>query len=521
MVCNGSLLHGPVLLRGVYNKREQLTKSQPGYAAANPTGIRIGPVKFAVQCGFSSQLSRSTLCAHTGRRSIVPAPKAAATAVTAQRLTKEDCVGYLVKGCSPPNQWKIGTEHEKLPILEGKHKRAGYDEIRHILEGLRDRFGWQPITEKGKIIGCSLNGQSVTLEPGGQFELSGATLGTIQETCQELGSHLFQVKLLAEEVGVRFLSMGFDALSEDNGDIPVMPKDRYSIMRKYMPSVGSLGLHMMMRSCTIQVNLDFENEADMVQMARIGIALQPIATALFANSPFRNGKPTGFLSYRSRVYLDTDNDRCGILPFVFDEDFGFERYADYVMDVPMYFVYRDGEYISAAGQSWRDFMEGRLPALPGEFPTMDDWEIHLTTVFPEIRLKKYLEMRGADGGPWEHICALPALWVGLFYNKDAQKEAAALISDWTLEEMEYMRREVPRLALKTPFRDGTIQDVAKKVLEISRKGLVARGHNEELFLAPIERIAQSGMTLADDMLAKYEGEWNGSVKATYEKNYQY
>jgi len=310
-------------------------------------------------------------------------------------------------------------------------------------------------------------------------------------------------------------------LSKDNGDIPVMPKDRYGIMRKYMPTVGSLGLHMMMRSCTIQVNLDFENEADMVQMARIGIALQPIATALFANSPLRNGEPTGFLSYRSRVYLNTDDDRCGILPFVFDEDFGFQRYADYVMDVPMYFVYRDGQYISAAGQSWRAFMEGKLPALPGEFPTMDDWEIHLTTVFPEIRLKKYLEMRGADGGPYDHICALPALWVGLYYCKDSQREAAALISDWTLEEMHHMRREVPRLALKTPFRDGTIQDVAKRVLEISRRGLLARGHKEEQYLAPIERIAESGVTLADAMLAKYEADWGSSAEPAYAKDYQF
>eukprot|EP00208_Stichococcus_sp_RCC1054_P003230 CAMPEP_0206138460 /NCGR_PEP_ID=MMETSP1473-20131121/3343_1 /ASSEMBLY_ACC=CAM_ASM_001109 /TAXON_ID=1461547 /ORGANISM="Stichococcus sp, Strain RCC1054" /LENGTH=446 /DNA_ID=CAMNT_0053531905 /DNA_START=453 /DNA_END=1793 /DNA_ORIENTATION=+ len=445
---------------------------------------------------------------------------AAATEAPTKRLTKQDLVDYLASGCSPKEDWRIGTEHEKLAVMDGTTRRADYSAIRYILEGLRDRFGWNPIEEAGQIIGCELDGQSVTLEPGGQFELSGAPVRTLPQTCQEVGSHLFQVKTLAKEAGVQFLTVGFDPLSAKE-DVPIMPKARYDIMRAYMPTVGTLGLDMMLRSCTIQVNLDFEDEADMVQMARLGIALQPIATALFANSPFRDGKPTGYLSWRSHVWTDTDNDRCGILPFVFDDDFGFERYAEFAMDVPMYFVYRGGEYVSAAGQSWRDFMEGKLPALPGDYPNIKDWETHLTTIFPEIRLKRYLEMRGADGGPWEHICALPALWVGIFYDKHSQAEAAKLISDWTLEEMLQMREEVPRLALKAPFRGGTVQDIALKVLDISRRGLASRGHKEEQYLAPIQRIADSGVTLAEHMLQRYDGEWSQSVDPVFGPDYQY
>jgi glutamate--cysteine ligase len=439
----------------------------------------------------------------------------------AKRLTKQDLVDYLGSGCSPPDEWRIGTEHEKLAIKAGTTQRAGYEEIRHILQGLVDRFGWRPITESGKIIGCELDGQSVTLEPGGQFELSGAPVSTLHQTCAEVNQHLYQVKTLADEVGVRFLTIGFDPRSATE-EVPIMPKARYDIMRAYMPTVGSLGLDMMLRSTTIQVNVDFEDEADMVQMARLGIALQPIATALFANSPFRDGKPTGYLSWRSHVWTDTDPDRCGILPFIFDEDFGFERYAEYALDVPMYFVNREGRYISAAGQSFRDFMEGKLPALPGDYPSLKDWETHLTTIFPEIRLKRYLEMRGADGGPWTNICALPALWVGIFYDKGAQAEAAQLVADWTLQDMADMREQVPRLALKTPFRDGTIQDVAKQVLAISRRGLQARGNAEEKFLAPLEAIAESGVTLAEQMLQRYEGGWGGDVSHAYdESDFQY
>ena len=285
-------------------------------------------------------------------------------------------------------QFRIGTEHEKLGYDLSTKRRLSYEQIKSILEGLEERYGWERIVENGNIIGVKQSGQSVTLEPGGQFELSGATLESIHQTCAEVNSHLYQVKSISEEIGVGFLGTGFDPKWKYE-DVPMMPKERYNIMKEYMPTRGTLGRDMMFRSCTIQVNLDFESEQDMIEKFRIGIALQPVATALFANSPFKEGKPTGFTSWRSHVWTDTDPDRCGTLPFVFDDDFGFEKYVDYVLDVPMYFVYRDGKYINVAGQSFRDFMEGKLPGLEGEFPTMDDWESHLTTVFPEVRLKRF------------------------------------------------------------------------------------------------------------------------------------
>lgn len=323
-----------------------------------------------------------------------------------------------------------------------------------------------------------------------------------------------QVRSVAEELGLAFLGAGFDP-KWSNADVPAMPKARYAIMRRYMPTVGSLGLDMMFRSCTVQVNLDFESEADMVQKFRIGLALQPVATALFANSPFRDGEPTGFLSWRSHVWTDVDADRCGTLPFVFEDDFGFARYVDFALDVPMYFVYRDGQYHDVAGQSFRAFMAGELPSLPGERATLADWEAHLTTIFPEVRLKRFLEMRGADGGPWRLICALPALWVGLLYDARAQAEAAALVADWTQPEREALRVDVARLGLKAPFRGGTVQDIALKVLDIAARGLEARGLGEGKYLKELRAIAESGVTPAERLLEMYEGEWGRSVDGYY------
>jgi len=374
--------------------------------------------------------------------------------------------------------------------------------------------------EGSDIIGLQSNGQSVTLEPGGQFELSGATLETLHQTCAEVNSHLYQVRSISEELGIAFLGAGFDPKWKFE-DVSRMPKERYKIMRDYMPTRGSLGLDMMFRSCTIQVNLDFESEADMAEKFRIGIALQPVATALFANSPFKEGKPTGYKSWRSHVWEDTDPDRCGTLPFVFDRNFGFERYVDYVLDVPMYFLYRNGIYHNVAGQSFRDFMAGKLPGMEGEYPTMADWESHLTTVFPEVRLKKFLEMRGADGGPWRLICALPALWVGLLYDSQAQAEAAALIEDMTAAEREYLRAEVPRLGLATPYRSGTVQDLAKQVLGILKRGLERRGREEGKYLNELEEIAESGVSQADLLLSLYHGEWKGSVDPYYSPEFSY
>ncbi|MCW8836216.1 MAG: glutamate--cysteine ligase, partial [Rhodospirillales bacterium] len=421
---------------------------------------------------------------------------------------RRQLVEHLESGCKPKDQWRIGTEHEKFAYRLSDLRPLDYEGpngIRKVLEGMT-RFGWEPVIENGLPI--ALRGEdlsTVTLEPGGQLELSGAPLESIHQTCKEVGRHLNQVKEVAHELQVGFLGLGYQP-KWPVGEVPWMPKGRYKIMQAYMPKKGSMGLDMMLNTCTVQVNLDFASEADMIRKFRISLALQPIATALFANSPFTNGKPNGFKSYRSHVWTDTDPDRCGTLPMVFEDGFGFERYADFMLDVPMYFVYRDGRYIDASGQSFRDFMAGKLPALPGEYPLMSDWADHLTTVFTEVRLKKYLEMRGADGGPWGRLCALPALWVGLLYDDKAMDEAWEMVKNWTTEEHTYLRDEVPRHALHTPFREGTVQDLALDMLDISHDGLRRRaalnavGQDESYFLNPLFRIAESGQSPADDLL---------------------
>lgn len=441
---------------------------------------------------------------------------------------KQQLADYLASGCKPPEDWRIGTEHEKFVFHRENLKPLAYDEpngIRKILEGLMT-FGWQPVMEGEHIIALKQDDKSsVSLEPAGQLELSGAPLETIHQTCKEVGTHLQQVKKLASEMNIGFLGLGYNPKWPQE-TMPWMPKGRYKIMQKYMPKKGKFGLHMMQNTCTVQVNLDFCSEQKMIQMFKISLALQPIATALFANSPFRDGKPTGFLSYRSHMWTDTDNDRCGMLPFVFEDGFGFERYVDYMLDVPMYFVYRGGQYLDASGQSFRDFMDGKLPALPGERPTIKDWEDHLSTAFPEVRLKKFLEMRGADGGPWNRLCALPAFWVGLLYDETSRDAAAELVKNWTFEEMKIMRDEVPKTALNTPFRKGTVGNLALDVLEIAHEGLTRRarldglGLDETHFLKPLFQIAQAGYTPAEDLLRAYEGRWHGSVDPVF-KEYAY
>jgi glutamate--cysteine ligase len=363
------------------------------------------------------------------------------------------------------------------------------------------------------------------LEPGGQLELSGAPLDNIHQTCTETGLHLKEVKAVAEPLGSAFLGMGFHPTASRE-DIAYMPKGRYKIMSEYMPKVGSLGLDMMKRTCTIQANLDFSSEADMIKKFRVSLALQPIATALFANSPFIEGHGNGFVSYRSHIWTDTDNDRCGIIPFVFEENMGFERYVDYMLDVPMYFVYRDGQYIDAAGLSFKDFMQGKLSVLPGELPTIKDWEDHLTTAFPEVRLKKYLEMRGADGGPWRRICALPALWLGLLYDQEQLDLAYDWINDWSLADHEHLRRNVPKLGLNTPFRGGYVRNMALKMLAMSRKGLERRaiksscGKDESIYLEPLQIIADTDVTPAERKLGKYHGVWDKNMEELF-KIYAY
>ena len=429
----------------------------------------------------------------------------------------------MAAGEKPRAAWRIGTEHEKFVYDLVDHHAPSYDEpggIRDLLMALTE-FGWTPIEEGGKVIAMKGADGTVSLEPAGQLELSGAPLENLHETCCETGRHLQQVKAIGDRIGKGYLGLGMwpDKTREA---LPIMPKGRYGIMLRHMPRVGSMGLDMMLRTCTIQVNLDYASEADMVQKFRVSLALQPLATALFANSPFTEGKPNGYLSYRSHIWSDTDPARTGMLPFVFEDGFGYERYVDYMLDVPMYFVFRDGKYIDAAGQSFRDFLKGELPALPGERPRLSDWEDHLSTAFPEVRLKSFLEMRGADGGPWSRICALPALWVGLLYDQTALDAAWDLVKDWDMEGRELLRASVPELGLDAPLPGGgTLRDIAGEVLSIARSGLAARGRlnaggdNETGYLEPLAEIVAAGKVPAERLLDLYHGEWGGEVSRVY------
>ena len=384
----------------------------------------------------------------------------------------------------------------------------------------RQRFGWKPIMEGRNIIGLSLGRAALSLEPGGQFELSGAPMRHVHETCDELNTHRHQVREVCAEIGAGCIGVGF-APTWTLAETPVMPKGRYEIMRNYMPKVGGYGLEMMFRTCTVQGNFDFGSEADMIKKFRVALALQPVATALFANSPFREGRANGFLSYRSQIWTDVDNARAGMLPFVFEDGFGFERYVDYALDVPMYFVYRDGRYIDVAGKSFRDFMARRIPELAGITPMMSDWADHLTTIFPEVRLKSYLEVRGADGGTWRRICGLPALWAGLLYDQTALDAAWDLVKDWTQEEREAMRSAVPVLAFRTPFRETNILELARRMLAISTHGLKARAaalgiKSETGFLEPLQELVDRGQTRAEELLDLYRGKWNGNLEKLFE-----
>ena len=440
---------------------------------------------------------------------------------------REQLVQSLAEGCKPRGDWRIGTEHEKFAYTLDGHRPVPYAApegapgIRNLLEGMT-RFGWQRVEENGRVIALKdATGCNISLEPGGQLELSGAPVRTLHETCREVNQHLAQVKQVAEPLGVGMLGMGFTP-DWRRDEMPWMPKQRYDVMGNYMPKVGNLGLDMMLRTCTVQVNLDFDSEADMVKKMRVGLALQPVATALFANSPFTEGKPNGFLSYRSHIWTDTDPDRCGMLPFVFEDGFGFERYVDYVLDVPMYFVYRDGAFHDVAGKSFRDFLAGKLEGFEGEIPYMSDWSDHLTTLFPEVRLKTYIEMRGADGGPWHVLCALPAFWVGLMYNPSALDAAWDLMKDWTVDELMDLRAQVPRHGLKAKVGGTRVLDLARETLAIADNGLAARdntdgifGQDERQFLTPLKRIVESGETWAEEKLRRYHEQWEQSVDPIY------
>jgi glutamate--cysteine ligase len=466
-------------------------------------------------------------CIPTGRPRMSSPSNVADSPVT----HRDQLVEYIAAGGKPRADWRIGTEHEKFGFRLDDLRPPTFDGERGIealLKGLA-RFGWTEVQESvdgapPRTIALLKDGASVTLEPAGQLELSGAPLPRVHDTCSEVDTHLVEVKAVADELGLGFLGMGFQPKWRRD-EMPWMPKGRYRIMRSYMPKVGQLGLDMMTRTCTVQVNLDYADEADMVKKFRVSLALQPVATALFADSPFAEGRPNGYLSYRSHIWTDTDADRTGMLDFVFEDGFGYERYVDYLLDVPMYFSYRDGEYVDASGKSFRKFLRGELDVLPGALPTLRDWSDHMTTAFPEVRLKKYLEMRGADGGPWNRLCALPAFWVGLLYDDASLDAAWDLVRGFDIAQRNAMRDQVPRLALKTPTplggRDATLRELALEALRISAAGLQRRacrnrnGADESIFLAPLIEFAESGETPAERKLRLFETEWNGSVDPVF------
>ncbi|NIZ08287.1 glutamate--cysteine ligase [Pseudooceanicola sp. HF7] len=433
----------------------------------------------------------------------------------------EQMAEYLAEGCKPKEDWRIGTEHEKFGYCKDSLKPLPYEgerSIHAVLSGLRDRYGWEPVEEGGKLLGLQKDGANVSLEPGGALELSGAPLETIHQTCDEVNEHLKEVKSIADEIGVGFIGLGA-APTWSHEEMPLMPKGRYKLMDAYQNRVGTTGTTMMRRTCTVQVNLDFGSEADMVQKMRVALALQPVATALFANSPFFENKPNGMKSYRSWVWRNMDAARTGMLPFVFEEGFGFEAWVEYALDVPMYFVYRDGKYINALGQSFRDFLKGELPALPGETPTLSDWADHLTTLFPEARLKKFIEMRGADGGPWRRLCALPAFWVGLTYDQGALDAAWDLVKGWTPAQREAMRVAAADQALQAEVDGIRMHDLAREVLDIAEGGLKARARpgagglipDETHFLNALRESVESGKVPADELLDEYNGPWDQDV----------
>ncbi len=449
-----------------------------------------------------------------------------AAAVEAEGVIEDhrELVEWFEQGCKPREDWRCGTEHEKFVFRRSDFSRPAYDDPDGIGELLRrlEVFGWEPRYEDGKTIALAQDAAGITLEPGGQLELSGAPLETVHQTCSEVHAHLDQCRQVGDIMGLGFLGIGFDPKWRRQ-DIPWMPKGRYALMRRYMPQVGSLGLDMMLRTCTVQVNLDFADEADMVDKFRLSLALQPLTTVLFADSPFKEGQPTDYLSLRSHVWTDTDPNRCGMLGFVFEEGFGFERYAEYCLDVPMYFVYRDGHYIDVAGRSFRDFLEGRLPELPGVRPHIGDWSDHVTTAFPEVRMKRYLELRGADGGPWGRLCGLSALWIGLLYDGAARAAGWDLCKHWTEEERTWLRTEAPRLGFAAEIGGRSLHNIAKDMVAIARQGLKARarldgaGNDETGFLSDLEEIADSGVTAAERKRTLFEGRWGGRVEPVFEE----
>ena len=440
---------------------------------------------------------------------------------------RDELVDWLAQGAKPKSAFRIGTEHEKFVFTLEDHRPVPYEGrrgIRALLEGMQHLLGWQPITEGEHIIGLSdvTGGGAISLEPGGQFELSGAQVETVHQTSSELMAHLAQVREVAAPLHIGFLGMGMTP-NWTRAEIPKMPKGRYRIMTAYMPKVGTLGLDMMYRTCTVQTNLDFSSEADMVKKLRVSIALQPVATALFANSPFTEGKSNGFLSFRAEIWRHTDPDRTGMLPWVFEDGMGFERWVDYALDVPMYFVKHGDEYVDVAGQSFRDLIAGKLHGMPGASATISDWANHLSTTFPEVRLKRYLEMRGADSGPLPSLLALPAFWAGILYDETSLDAAWDLVKGWTAEERQKLRDEVPKAGLAATVCGRTVFEIANDTLRLAHAGLARRkrfdvaGHDETRYLEPLHNRLARGTTPAEELLEKFRGPWAGSVEPIYDE----
>jgi glutamate--cysteine ligase len=441
--------------------------------------------------------------------------------------TRDELVAWLEAGCKPKSEFRVGTEHEKFAFTENEHRPvpyAGRRSIRALLEGMHDLLGWEPIMEGENIIGMFdvTGGGAISLEPGGQFELSGAPVQNVHQTASELFAHLAQLREVARPLGIGFLGLGMTP-NWTRADIPVMPKGRYKIMTNYMPKVGKLGLDMMYRTCTVQANLDFSSEADMVNKLRVALALQPVATALFANSPFTEGKPNGCLSFRSHIWTDTDKARSGTLPWAFENGMGFERWVDYALDVPMYFIKRGDKYIDVSGKSFRDFFAGKLADLPGERPTISDWANHLSTIFPEVRLKRYLEMRGADGGPWRRLPSLAAYWVGLLYDDDALDSCWQMVKGWSAEQRQKLRDEVPQRGFRAGIGKTNVLTLAQETLRLSARGLASRkfldrnGRDETRYLRPLEESIARGITPAEELLEKYFNDWNQTVEPLFDQ----
>ncbi|CAH8266602.1 unnamed protein product [Arabidopsis lyrata] len=443
------------------------------------------------------------------------APASASSVVVTKPLTKEDLIAYFASGCKPKEMWRIGTEHEKFCFEVKTLRPIKFEQITALLNGIAERYDWDKVMEKERIIGLKQGSKSISLEPGGQLELSGAPLETLHQTCDEIRSHLHQVKTVAEELEIGFLGIGYEPKASLE-DVTIVPKRRLNIITDHLARATTSGPDVMFRTCTVQVNLDYSSETDMIRKFRASLALQPIATAIFANSPFSNGKPNGFLSVRSQLYTDSDKNRTGMIPFVFDDSFGFERYVEYALDIPMLFLFRNESYLDCGGMTFRDFMSGKISHLSNEQPNIKDWELHLGAIYPEVRLKRYLEMRGADGGPLDMLCALPAFWVGLLYDEDSLQTVLDMIDDWTTEEREMLRTQVPITGLKTMFRDRPLKHVAEDVLKLAKDGLERRGYNETGFLKALAEVVRTGVTPAEKLLELYNGDWGQNIDSVFQ-----